>query len=75
MTQNASGYVKTHSQECIKSYIEYDGSDRMVTVYEARANAADGEPCLKTEYEYDGASARITKMHESEAEWDAAWDI
>jgi hypothetical protein len=47
----------------------------MVAVYEARANAADGDPCLKTEYQYDGATTRIQKMHESEDEWDATWDV
>jgi hypothetical protein len=72
---NVDGYVKTHSSECIKQYIEYDGSDRMEYVYEARANAQDGEKCLKTQYVYDGATTRITKMKETETTWDSSWDI
>jgi hypothetical protein len=72
---NKGRHLTTGANEYIKSYIEYDGSARMVAVYEARANAADGDPCLKTEYQYDGATTRIQKMHESEDEWDATWDV
>lgn len=75
MTQNVSGYVKTHSLENIKQYLTYDGSSRMEYVYEARANAAHGDPCLKTQYAYDGVSTRIIKMKETEATWDSSYDI
>ncbi len=72
---NGYGHLLTGEKEYIKQYFEYDGSARMVTVYEARANAADGEPCLKTTYEYVGATTRVEKMVEEEAEWDETWDI
>ena len=72
---NGYGQLISGEKEYIKQYFEYDGSGRMTTVYEARANAADGAICLKTTYEYDGATTRIAKMAEEEAEWDADWDI
>lgn len=75
MAQNKSGYVKTHSLENIKQYIAYDGSNRMEYVYEARANAADGEPCLLTQYVYSGNTGRIIKMKETESVWSSAYDV
>ena len=69
---NKGRHITTGAHEYIKSYIAYDGSSRMEYVYEARANAEDGDPCLVTQYTYDGVSTRITKMAESEGVWVSA---
>jgi len=72
--ENKYEFLKTGTHEFIKSYLEYD-TGRMVTVYEARANAVNGDYCLKTEYVYDGISTRVIKMKETPATWNSAWDI
>lgn len=59
----------------VKSYIEYDGFNRMSKIYTGGTDIAHGTPCTLTEYVYDGASVRITKRKESKATWDSAWDI
>lgn len=73
--QNKYAHLKTNQNEYIKSYIVYDGSARMVTIYEAKANSITGTPCLRTDYSYVGATARIEKMLESEDVWNASYDI
>lgn len=75
VAQNKYEHLRTNAYEYIKSYLVYDGSDRMQYVYEARANAQHGEPCLKTTYTYWTTSARIKQMKEEEATWDSSWDI
>lgn len=75
MATNESGYIKTHAHELIKTYITYDGSSRMEYVYEARANALNGEPCMRTQYSYDGVSTRIVKMKETASTWSSSYDI
>lgn len=72
---NSYGHQITGLKENIKQYFEYDGSSRMVTVYEARANAQNGEPCLKTTYTYVSTSTRVQAMKEEDATWSSAWDI
>lgn len=72
---NDTGHLKTNQNEMIKSYITYDGSDRMSVVYEARANAEDGDPCMKTTYTYVTGTTRIEKMLEEVAEWDSSYDM
>ena len=69
---NKGRHLTTGGHEYIKSYITYDASSRMEYVYEARANAEDGDPCLRTQYVYDGVSTRITKMKETESTWVSA---
>ena len=64
-----------HMHELTKTYIAFDGFNRMVTVYTAHTEAAHGANCIKTQYEYDGATTRIKKRKESKTTWDAAWDI
>lgn len=72
---NKYEFIKTGNSEYIKSYITYDGQSRMEYVYEARANAANGDPCLVTQYVYDGLSNRVTKMKETQGTWSSAYDI
>lgn len=72
---NKTRHLTTGKNEYIKSYITYDVDDRMEYVYEARANAAVGEPCLKTRYEYVTGTTRITRMIESEDTWPAEGEI
>lgn len=72
---NAYGHIITGNNELIKQYFVYDAGSRLITVYEARADAPAGTPCLKTDYTYDDTSTRVLKMKESESTWDATWDI
>lgn len=73
--QNETAILKTMFQELIKEYATYDGSNRLSSLYQARANAENGDPCLRTQYEYSGATTRIVKRKESRAIWDSSWDI
>lgn len=75
VAQNEDGFVKTFARESMKQYITYDASSRMEYVYEARANAQDGDPCLKTQYVYSGVTTRIIKMKETVTTWSSAYDI
>jgi hypothetical protein len=75
MATNKYEHLKTGAGEYIKSYITYDFSDRMSVVYEARANALNGEPCLKTTYTYVIGTTRVEKMKEEETTWSSAYDI
>jgi len=72
---NSYGHIKTNSAENIKQHFVYDGSNRMVGVYEARENAADGDPCLLTTYTYVSTSTRVQAMKETDSTWNGAWDI
>ena len=62
-------------REVVKLFKVYDGSDRLITQYEAVANAIDGQPCLKTTYTYIGATTKVEKMKEALDTWLAAYDI
>ena len=74
-TTDNTGHITTNSREIIKSYITYDGSDRMSVVYEARSGALNDEPCLKTTYTYVTGTTRVEKMKEETALWSSAYDI
>lgn len=75
MSNNDTGHLKTNQHEMIKSYITYDGSDRMSVVYEARADAVANTPCMKTTYTYVSTSSRVEKMKEETAVWSLSYDI
>ena len=75
MAQNKYAHLKTDQNEYIKSYLAYAGSSRLQYVYEAKANAAHGDPCLKTTYTYVATSTRVEKMKEEDATWDSSYDI
>lgn len=67
--------LKTHANELVKQYIEYDGSNRVWKVYTAYTDAPDGAPCEVTEYIYTGpATTTIKARKEGHATWDSAWD-
>ncbi len=72
---NIDQILNTLKNEVVKVFKVYDGSDRLITQYEAVANAADQAPCLKTEYTYIGATTKVEKMKESQGVWLAAYDI
>jgi len=72
---NDNGQLVVGFREPVKTYAVYDGSGRLEELYEARANARNGDPCFKTEYAYDGATSRVIKMQESNSTWDSSWDI
>ena len=71
----ADELLRTLSKEVVKVFKVYDGSDRLITQYEAMANAIDQAVCLKTEYTYVGATTRVEKMNESLGVWLLAYDI
>ncbi len=75
MATNEYGGIRTGSMEYIKQHLVYDGSSRMIQVYEARANAVNGDTALLTTYAYDGVSTRISDMKETVSTWNSAWDI
>jgi hypothetical protein len=75
MAQNEYAFLATGNKEYIKSYLVYDGSNRLEYVYEARANAQHGDYALVTQYEYDGVSNRVVKTLESSGTWDSTYDI
>lgn len=68
-------YLQALGKEIMKVKRVYDGSNRVITQYEAYANAADGAPCLQTTYTYIGAATQIDKMLEAIGVWSAAYDI
>lgn len=72
---NDNSQLKTGMHEPVKQYQIFDGDGRVTHLYEARANAADGDPCMLTRFSYDGTSSRIEKTLESVASWDESWDI
>lgn len=72
---NAYGNLRTNALENIKQHFVYDVSNRMTDVYEARANARNGDPCLRTTYTYVSTSTRVQAMKETDATWDSSWDI
>lgn len=74
-SQNGYEFLKTGSREYIKSYIEYDGSNRMIKVTEARANAKNGEYALVTEYSYVGVTNYIQASKEYGSTWNSAYDF
>jgi len=71
----ADELLRTLSKEVVKVFKIYDGSDRLITQYEAVANADDNAVCLKTEYTYIGATTKVEKMKESLSVWLAAYNI
>jgi hypothetical protein len=70
-----TNFITTGKNECLKTYIVYDGLSRMEYIYEVHADAQDGAPCLVTQYAYDGASQRIVKSKEYHGVWLAAYEI
>lgn len=72
---SADEYLITLSKEVVKIFRVYDGNDRLITTYEAVANAVDGAPCLKTDYSYIGVTTKLEKMKESMSVWSAAYEI
>jgi hypothetical protein len=72
---NADEMLQALSKEVVKSKSVYDGSDRLITRYEAFANAENGQPCLKTDYTYVGITTKVDASKESLAVWDASWDF
>lgn len=72
---NGYEFMKTGNREYIKSHSVYDGSNRLITVYEARANALHDHYALKTDYTYVGITSQIENSKESASLWDSSWDI
>lgn len=62
-------------REVIKLYRIYDGSDRVITQYEAVQNTENGGACLRTDYQYIGVTTKLEKMREVVDVWSSAYDI
>lgn len=75
MSTDRTSRLKTTAYELVKQYMIYDGSGRLTSLYTAHTDAETGTPCVLTQYTYDGTSGRIEKRKESDATWDASWDI
>lgn len=72
---NDNSQLKTGVNEPVKQYCVYNGDGLLTELYEARANAEDGDKCMLTEYTYVTGTTRIEKTRESISEWDSTWDI
>lgn len=71
--KSQTALLTTGLHEYVKQKMIYDDGGRLIAVYEARTDAADGEPALLTTYTYYGPSNRVDVMREVEAVWDGAW--
>jgi len=71
----ADQLLEALGKEVMKVKRIYDGSNRVITQYEAFANAIDQAVCLKTDYTYVGATTDLDKMRESVGVWLTAYDI
>lgn len=58
--------------ELKKEYMELDGSDRTIAIYQAPLHVKDGEDCLKTELVYFGTTSIVIKSKETIGTWVAA---
>lgn len=67
--------LQSNARECMKMHIAFDGSNRMVTIWECPIGAENGDPAMKTSYEYVGATNRISGMKEEMSSWDSSWDF
>lgn len=68
-------YLKTTLKEATKMHREFDGSNRVITQYDAPTTALDGEPCLKTTYQYLSTTNIVSNFKEEVDAWDSSWDI
>lgn len=67
--------LKSHLNELVKNYIEFDGNNRMSKVYTAKSDAANNDPCMVTEYIYTSPTSTTLKaLKEGHATWNSAWD-
>ena len=71
----ADQLLEALNKEVMKIKRVYDGSNRVITQYEAFSNTIDQGACLKTDYIYVGATTDLDKMRESVGVWLAAYDI
>lgn len=66
--------IKTKENELMKQYVELDGQDRPVRIYEASVIAVTGSPCLVTEYIYQNPTSTVFRgKKEGLSTWDASW--
>lgn len=72
---NNRDMLKALKLEALKEYREYDGSFRVIAVYQANTDADNNDLCLKTEFVYDGTSSRVIKKKESLVPWQSSWNI
>lgn len=64
-------FIITKRNELTKQYVELDGQDRPVRVFEASVIAVTGSPCLVTEYIYQNATSTVFKgKKEAMSTWD-----
>lgn len=61
--------------ETMKEYREYDGSNRLIALYQAHSREKNGGMCLLTEYSYYAGSSRERFKRESIASWDETWEV
>lgn len=61
--------LKTMRHSLMKSYTTYDATSRMEYIYEAPADAVNGQACLRTQYVYDALTTNIVKMKETTSTW------
>ena len=70
--RHPTDFVSAFGKQAIKQYLAYDASNRVISIYEATAEAVDGDKCLLTTYAYDGTSSRVAKFKEEVSTWVSA---
>lgn len=69
--ENTTSNLLTNLKSLVKTYLIHDTQGRIIASYEARANAASGEPCVLTLYSYrDAATTNIRSRREENSVWD-----
>jgi hypothetical protein len=67
--------LKKAANELRKQYLIFDGSSRLIELYEATTGTQEGEPCSLTRYAYVGATTIVNKREEVNSIWPAGADI
>lgn len=74
LDESKTAIILTLENELTKQYLEIDGQDRPLRLYEALVSTIDGGPCKVTEYIYQNAtSTTLLGKKEGYAEWDITW--
>jgi len=71
----ADELLQALGQEIVKVYQVFDGSSRVITRYEAVANALNNQVCLRTDFSYTGANTQPTAMKEYLDVWSSSYDF
>ena len=78
--ENQTSNLKTTLESLTKTYVVYDGNNRVIAAFEAKTEARPGDPCMLTRFSYrqgSGVSGQTRFSKEENAIWDPSdqgWD-